>query len=41
MIEVKINDKLVYQEFENDILAFEALNEYLNNGYKLKNSIYV
>lgn len=41
MIEVRINDKLIYQEYENDKLLFEALDNYLNNGFILKNSVYI
>ena len=41
MRELKINDKLIYKEFENDILMFDELNNLLNNGFSLKKSIFI
>ena len=41
MQEVKIKDNFIYREYENDILMFDDLNSFLNNGYKLKKSIFI
>ena len=40
-MEIKINDHLTYLEYDNDILMYEALDNYLNQGYQFKDSIFL
>lgn len=40
-MEIKINDHLVYLEYEKDSLMFEALENYLNQGFKFKDNIFL
>ena len=41
MEEFKINENLIYMEFESDILCFNKLEELLNSGFTLEDSPYV
>lgn len=36
-----ISENLIYQEFENESLMFKALKRYLDNGYKIKETIFL
>lgn len=36
-----ITDKLLYQEYDNDSEYFLALDDYLNSGFKIKETIYI
>jgi len=40
-MEIKINNHLTYLEYATDILMFEALDNFLNEGYQIKDSIFL